>query len=49
MENNGKTPGSHEISIPKFEANMRKALLVSSIVERAENYEDEEETNKGRS
>ena len=47
MENNDKSMGSYEVSIPKFEANMKKARLVSSIQEKAE--EGEEEINKGRS
>ena len=47
MENNDKNMWLFENSIPRFEANMKKARLVSSIVEKAE--KDEEEANKGRS
>lgn len=47
MENNDKNMGLFENSIPRFRANMKKERLVSSIVEKAE--KDEAEENKGRS
>lgn len=47
MEKNDKSINSFENSIPKFEANMKKARLVSNIMEKAE--QSDEEVHKGRS
>jgi DNA invertase Pin-like site-specific DNA recombinase len=47
MENNDKNMGVFENSIPRFEVNMKKERLVASIIEKAE--QGDEEANKGRS
>ncbi|HWQ78487.1 MAG TPA: hypothetical protein VN381_06710 [Anaerovoracaceae bacterium] len=47
MNNNDKNLGTFENSIPQFEANMKKARLISTILEKAE--QGDEEANKGRS
>lgn len=47
MDNNDKNLGTFENSIPRFEANMKKNRLVSSIIEKSE--QGDEEANKGRS
>jgi hypothetical protein len=47
MESKSRSKNSFENSIPIMEAEVRKARLVSSLIEKAE--QDEEEENKGRS
>jgi len=47
MDNNDKNLGTFENSIPRFEANMKKNRLVSGIIEKSE--QGDEEVNKGRS
>lgn len=47
MDNNDKNLGTFENSIPQFEANMKKNRLVSSIIEKSK--QGDEEANKGRS
>jgi hypothetical protein len=47
MENNEKSKGNFENSITAQEADIKKARLVSNIMEKAEQGDEEE--NKGRS
>jgi len=47
MEFNGESKNLVENNTPTTEAEIRKARLVSSLIEKAE--QDEEEENKGRS